>query len=213
MGLLSYCKQSGIDPGHQHTNSSITSSTSGNISLVFPAIPLFSQSASALKEPSPHITRFISVDRSVKLEVLDWSGSGRSLVLLAGGGDTAHGFNDFAPKLIDHHQVYGSTRRGFGASGFSTTEHPADRLGDDALAVIDSLKLNRAVLVRHSIAGAELSSVANSHPDRVAGLIYLEAAYSYALTMAGNKHYGSADLRPAGRIWPASVHYRTIMSA
>jgi len=147
------------------------------------------------------------------LEVLDWSGSGRSLVLLAGGGDTAHGFNDFAPKLIDHHHVYGSTRRGFGASGFSTTEHPADRLGDDALAVIDSLKLNRAVLVRHSIAGAELSSVANSHPDRVAGLIYLEAAYSYALTMAGNKHYGSADLRPAGRIWPASVHYRTIMSA
>jgi pimeloyl-ACP methyl ester carboxylesterase len=46
--------------------------------------------------------------------------------------------------------------------------------------VIDSLKLRRPVLVGHSIAGAELSSFANSHPDRVAGVIYLEAAYSYA---------------------------------
>jgi chemotaxis protein MotB len=34
--------------------------------------------------------------------------------------------------------------------------------------------------VGHSIAGTELSAVANSHPDRVAGLIYLEAGYPYA---------------------------------
>ena len=32
----------------------------------------------------------------------------------------------------------------------------------------------------HSIAGAELSSVATSHPERVAGLVYLEAGYPYA---------------------------------
>jgi non-heme chloroperoxidase len=48
------------------------------------------------------------------------------------------------------------------------------------VAVIDALKLNRPVVVGHSIAGAELSSVANRHPDRVAGLVYLDAAYSYA---------------------------------
>jgi non-heme chloroperoxidase len=34
--------------------------------------------------------------------------------------------------------------------------------------------------VGHSIAGVELSSVANSGPNRVAGLVYLDAAYSYA---------------------------------
>jgi pimeloyl-ACP methyl ester carboxylesterase len=34
--------------------------------------------------------------------------------------------------------------------------------------------------VGHSIAGAELSSVATRHPDRVTGLVYLDAAYSYA---------------------------------
>jgi len=114
------------------------------------------------------------------LEVLDWGGSGRPIVLLAGGGNTAHVFDDFAPKLTAHYHVYGITRRGFGASGYSATDHPADRLGDDVVAVIDALNLKRPILVGHSIAGVELSSVASSHPNRVAGLVYLDAAYSYA---------------------------------
>jgi len=37
--------------------------------------------------------------------------------------------------------VYGITRRGFGEPGFSASEYGADRLGDDVLAVLDSLKL------------------------------------------------------------------------
>jgi pimeloyl-ACP methyl ester carboxylesterase len=114
------------------------------------------------------------------LEVLDWGGSGRPIVLLAGGGDTGHIFDDFAPNLTAHYHVYGITRRGFGASGYSATDDPADRLGDDVIAVIDALKLNRPILVGHSLAGAELSSVASRHPGRVAGLVYLDAAYSYA---------------------------------
>jgi non-heme chloroperoxidase len=59
------------------------------------------------------------VEKGVRLEVLDWGGSGRPLVLLAGGGDTAHIFDDFAPKLTPSFHVYGIARRGFGESGFS----------------------------------------------------------------------------------------------
>jgi len=114
--------------------------------------------------------------------VLDWNGSGRPVVLLPGGGDTAHVFDEFAPKLKAKGQchVYGITPRGFGASGFSACKNGCDCLGDDVLAVIDSLKLNRPVLVGHSIAGCELSSVGTRYPTRVAGLVYLEAAYPYA---------------------------------
>ena len=42
------------------------------------------------KDPSPHTTRFVTVDEGVRLEVLDWGGSGPALVLLAGGGAAAH---------------------------------------------------------------------------------------------------------------------------
>src|SRR5881398_1237736 len=77
--------------------------------LTFLVAPLYSQSA-AWKDPSPHSTRFVSVDKDVRLEVLDWGGSGRPIVLLAGGGDTAHVYDDFAPKLTPTFHVYGITR-------------------------------------------------------------------------------------------------------
>jgi len=152
----------------------------GFILLVLLVAPVYSQGSAVWKDPSPHITRFVSVDKDVRLEVLDWGGSGRPIVLLAGGGNTAHVFDGFAPKLTAYYHVYGITRRGFGTSGYSATDDPAGRLGDDVVAVIDALKLNRPILVGHSLAGAELSSVASGHPGRVAGLVYLDAAYSYA---------------------------------
>ena len=46
--------------------------------------------------------------------------------------------------------------------------------------MIAALKLDRPILVGHSLAGEELSSVGSRHPDKVAGLIYLDAGYSYA---------------------------------
>ena len=64
----------------------------------------------------PHTVQFVTVDKDVKLEVLDWGGSGRPVVLLAGLGNNAHVFDKFAPKLTGTYHVYGITRRGFGAS-------------------------------------------------------------------------------------------------
>jgi non-heme chloroperoxidase len=145
-------------------------------------------------------TLFVKVDDNINLEVLDWGGAGRPLVLLAGLGGTAHAFDGFAPKLATAYHVYGITRRGFGASSApvpSDTNYSADRLGDDVLAVIDFLKLRRPVLVGHSIAGEELSSVGTRHPEKVAGLIYLEAGYSYAYydPARGDYRIDSLELR------------------
>jgi pimeloyl-ACP methyl ester carboxylesterase len=126
----------------------------------------------------------IPVEHDIKLEVLDWGGTGRPLVLLAGLGDTAHVFDKFAPKLTAKYHVYGITRRGFGASSKPepvTANYNAGRLGDDVLAVIGALHLSHPVLAGHSLAGEELSFMGFHHPDAVAGLIYLDAGYSYAL--------------------------------
>jgi non-heme chloroperoxidase len=133
--------------------------------------------------PVNHRLQFISVDTNVNLEVLDWGGSGRPVVLLTGLGNDAHVYDQFAPKLTKAYHVYGITRRGFGASSIPAATgnaYDADRLGDDVLAVIDSLKLNKPVLVGHSVAGEELSSVGSRHPEKVSGLIYLDAAQPYA---------------------------------
>lgn len=142
--------------------------------------PLSAQQTLTATDSSPHVSRFVNVGGGVRLEVLDWGGAGRPIVLLAGGGDTGHVFDDFAPKLTATLHVYGITRRGFGASTFSSSDTGPDRLADDVLAVLDYLHLSSPVLVGHSIAGQELSSIATRHSDRVAGLVYLEAGYPYA---------------------------------
>jgi pimeloyl-ACP methyl ester carboxylesterase len=135
----------------------------------------------AWKDPSPHTARFVTVDKDVKLEVLDWGGSGRPVVLLTGLGNTAHIYDKFAPKLTSTYHVYGITRRGYGASTAPTSGYEADRLGDDVLAVVDSLQLARPpILVGHSIGGEELSSIGSRRHEKVAALIYLDAGYSYA---------------------------------
>lgn len=40
-------------------------------------------------DTSPHKIQFVTVEEDVKLEVLDWGGVGRPLVLLAGVGNNA----------------------------------------------------------------------------------------------------------------------------
>jgi pimeloyl-ACP methyl ester carboxylesterase len=133
-----------------------------------------------LAAPTPYQVQFIEVEADVKLEVVDWGGSGRPLVLLAGLGANAHTYDKFAARLTPFYHAYGITRRGFGASSVPSSGYSADRLGDDILAVLTTLNVNRPVLVGSSIAGQELSSVGSRHPDKVAGLVYLDAAFSYA---------------------------------
>jgi len=149
---------------------------------------LVALSASALHaqnkvdSPAP-ATQFVTVDKDVKLEVLDWGGTGRPLIFLAGGGRIAHDYDHFAPKFTTKYHAYGITRRGFGSSSKpapTVANYAADRLGDDVLAVMDALKLTRPVLIGHSMAGEELSSIGSRHPGKVAGLIYLDAGYPWA---------------------------------
>src|ERR1700682_4592841 len=105
------------------------------------------------RDRTPHKIHFIEVDDNVKLEVVDWGGPGRPLILLAGGNNNAHEFDRFAPKLTSTYHVYGISRRGSGASSAPSPtreNYAADRLGDDVLAVIAALNLDKPILVGHS---------------------------------------------------------------
>lgn len=127
-------------------------------------------------DPSPHKVQFVQVEEGTQLEVLDWGGRGRNVLLLAGSGNTAHVFDDFAKKLSAFCHAYGVTRRGFGASSHSESGYTDQRLADDVLHVLNSLKIEAPVLVGHSMAGSELTTLGNQQSDRVAGLVYLDAA-------------------------------------
>jgi pimeloyl-ACP methyl ester carboxylesterase len=133
------------------------------------------QSAPTWRDPSPHHARWITVDSSVRLEVLDWGGSGQPLVLL-GCYLTAHVHDEFAPKLTTQFHVYGITRRGIGASDKPTTGYTVQRSANDVLEVLDSLNLQKSLLVGTSCAGQILTLFASQHADRLNGLVYIDGA-------------------------------------
>jgi len=129
------------------------------------------------RDTAHHTVRFITVQRGVKLHSLDFGGSGPPLVFLAGLGNTAHSFDDFAPAFTDRFHVIAITRRGFGESDHPEGGYDTPRLVADVKAVLDSLKLARVSFVGHSIAGEEITRFAATYPARVDKLVYLDGAY------------------------------------
>lgn len=134
----------------------------------------------AIKRP---VTSAITVDTNVQLEVKDWGGAGSPLILLAGFGQTASDFEGFAQKFTKTHRVLAITRRGFGGSSAPNSvvaNYTPERLAADTIAVLDKLKIERAFIAGHSVAGQELSELGSRYADRIAGLVYMEAANAQA---------------------------------
>jgi pimeloyl-ACP methyl ester carboxylesterase len=121
--------------------------------------------------------------------VLDWGGTGRPIVLLAGSGNTAHVFDDLAPKLTAFGHVYGITRRGYGESSHPDAGYTEERLAQDVLQVLDSFNIVAPIMVGHSAAGGELTRLGDEHSDRLAGLVYLDAASDPADFPAASPEY------------------------
>ena len=173
--------------------------------LLTVAAPALAQQAVWI-DPSPHATRFVKVADSVQLEVLDWGGSGPPLVLLAGLGDTGHAFDEFAQKLAARYRVVAVTRRGHGRSSAPSMGYGFARLAEDVVNVIDSMGLNRPVVVGHSFAGEEMHVLGARYFAKVAGLVYIDAAFNRR-DESDNAVYDSIarTLPPAPRRTPADV--------
>ena len=127
-------------------------------------------------DTSPHKSELVEVN-GIHLHYLDWGGSGTVLLFLAGMGCNAHIFDRFAPRYTDRFHVLALTRRGHGESDHPETGYDIDTLTEDLRLFIDQTKIERLFLAGHSLAGIEMSHFAALHPERLLGLIYLDAAF------------------------------------
>ena len=138
---------------------------------------------SAWRDPSPHQTRFVEVEPSVRLEMLDWGGSGPPVVLLA-CYISAHAYDEIAPKLTNQFHVYGITRRGIGASDKPASGYAVQQSANDVIEVLEALQVRKALVVGHSCAGQILTMLTARHSDRLLGLVYLDGASDPTMTAA-----------------------------
>jgi pimeloyl-ACP methyl ester carboxylesterase len=122
------------------------------------------------------VSAFVVSD-GVRLHYLDWGGNGKAMLLLAGLGNDARVFDTFAPRFTDSFHVYALTRRGFGKSDKPAGGYDTATRVEDIRAFLDQMKIDRAHLVGHSLAGDEMTLFATKYPERVMKLVYLDAAY------------------------------------
>jgi len=158
-------------------------STAVVAALIAVSILALSSTASAGQQPAPdtapHSEHYLDV-RGARLHYLDYGGAGEPLVLITGYGPSAHVFDAFATRFTNRFHVVALTRRGTSPSSRPTAGYDLDTLTADILATLDALKLERVHLAAHSLGGAEATQLATTHRDRVASIVYLDAALDAA---------------------------------
>jgi pimeloyl-ACP methyl ester carboxylesterase len=113
---------------------------------------------------------------------LDWGTAGRApLLLIHGGAQTAHSWDEVAPDLARDHHVLALDQRGHGDSAWAPDG--AYRRSDftaDVAALLDAVGWADAVLVALSLGGLNAIAFAAARPERVRGLIVVDVVPTIA---------------------------------
>ncbi len=120
--------------------------------------------------------QFISAN-NLNFHLIDWGGRGEWLILLHGLASQAHIWDLVAPLLTDSFRVIAIDQRGHGLSDKPDRGYDWATITSDLDAILNALKIDRAVLAGHSWGGNVAVQYAADHPDRVSGLILIDGGF------------------------------------
>jgi pimeloyl-ACP methyl ester carboxylesterase len=109
----------------------------------------------------------------VRLNYLDWGGSGEPIVFLHGGALTAHTWDLVCIGLRDSYRCIALDLRGHGDSEWSD-EYRVEIATADVGALVTTLGAARSHLVGMSLGGNIAAHFAGAHPERVASLTLVD---------------------------------------
>lgn len=129
------------------------------------------------EDRSPHEEGSVHLN-GVRIDYLDWGGSGPAILLVPGGDLSAHIFDQLAPLFQKRFRVLALSPRGQGTSETPVDGYTVSQEAADISALLDSLHITTVHLVGHSIAGATITRFAAEYPDRTDSLIYFDGLNS-----------------------------------
>jgi pimeloyl-ACP methyl ester carboxylesterase len=135
------------------------------------AIIAIVSSAFATARPTP--------ERINGLRVIDVGSGSVPVVFLHGGCGDAETWRAQIDHLRGSHRVVAYDQRGHGASE-RADRYTLDLLADDVDALAGALRLGRFWLVGHSMSGAVLLTYAGKHPEKLAGLVFVDAVGDFS---------------------------------
>jgi pimeloyl-ACP methyl ester carboxylesterase len=117
---------------------------------------------------------------SLRFHWLDWgTASAPPVLLLHGGAQTAHSFDEVAPTLAKHHHVVSLDQRGHGDTDWAP-RYRRDDFTADVDRVLDHLGWDDAAIVGMSLGGLNAISYAATRPARVRALVVVDVVPSVA---------------------------------
>ena len=135
------------------------------------------------KQTVSYKEHFVNAGR-INLHYLDFGGTGLPIIFLQSfHGDAKewvdYDFVGFAPRFVESNRVFAITRRGWGKSDDPGWGYDIATQSVDAVAFMDALKLDKAIMIGRTPANMDITWIAEHHPNRLAGIIYIGNPYLY----------------------------------
>jgi len=114
--------------------------------------------------------------RGLRFHYLDWGTEGKPpFVLLHGGAQTAHSWDDFAPGVRNDYHVYALDQRGHGDSDWAPDgDYSRHTQCEDIAAWVATLKLPPFILAGLSMGGINAITYTARYPEQVRALIIID---------------------------------------
>jgi len=135
-------------------------------------------------------------ERTIALPGLDvriaGSGTGPAVLLLHGFPQTSREWARVMPQLAPAARVVAADLRGSGGTDAPDGSYRLDVLTADAVALLDALGIERAVVVGHDVGALVALALAVAHPERVSHLVVLSVPPLYlrpTWSMLGSMKY------------------------
>jgi esterase len=115
---------------------------------------------------------------ALRFHFLDWGMDARPpMLLLHGGAQTAHSWDEVAPDLARDHHVLALDQRGHGDTDWAQDgRYRREDFVADVRAFLDDRGWTGATLVALSLGGLNAIAFAAAHPERTRGLVVVDVA-------------------------------------
>jgi 2-succinyl-6-hydroxy-2,4-cyclohexadiene-1-carboxylate synthase len=110
----------------------------------------------------------------INLFYMDTETLGEPIVCLHGRWGRAETWVDFMQHYGSKYRVIAPDQRGHGLSSKPVSKYTADEMAADILALMDTLKLEKVILVGHSMGGHIAGYLASVYPERFKALAILD---------------------------------------
>jgi len=139
------------------------------------------------------IARNVTLPDSRALRVVEAGSGGPLVVFEAGMGAAAGSWVTVQRHVAGHTRTLSYDRAGYGGSDVDPAARTLDRLTQDLGDLLDSCgETEPVILIGHSWAGAVLRSFAAQHPQRIAGLVFVDATIAQVIGPVAAKSAGSS---------------------